>query len=129
MRVLDASACVDILLVTSRAGAAIAAVAGHDLTAPSVLDVEVASTLARLERAGELTARGARTALDDLRQLPITRLHHDQLLDRAWPLRQRVRISDTFYVACAQLLDVPLVTSDGRLTRAGLTGVAMHLVQ
>ncbi len=128
MRVLDASACVDILLATRRAAAARAALSGQALVAPSLLDVEVASALARLERAGELSAARAATALGDLCRLQIARVHHEVLLDRAWSLRRRVRVSDTFYVACAQFLDVLLVTSDARLARAGLTDVSLHLV-
>jgi predicted nucleic acid-binding protein len=75
-----------------------------------------------------LTARAAAAAVQELADLPLTKVEDEVLLDRAWALRQRVRISDAFYVACAQLLEAPLVTADARLARAGLTGVTIHLV-
>jgi len=40
------------------------------------------------------------------------------LLPRAWQLRDTVTAYDAQYVALAEFLDVPLVTADGRLSRA-----------
>jgi predicted nucleic acid-binding protein len=50
------------------------------------------------------------------------------LAGRAWRLRDRVRISDAFYVACAELVHGSLVTTDSRLGRAGPSGVTVTVV-
>lgn len=47
---------------------------------------------------------------------------------RVWQLRDQVRITDGYYVACAELLDAALLTCDARLARAPLTGVSILLV-
>lgn len=85
------------------------------LTAPHVLDLEVASGLRRIARRGELEPSRAALAVRDLPGLPITRVAHGGLLARAWSLRDNLTIYDAVYVALAELLDVPLVTSDARL--------------
>ena len=42
--------------------------------------------------------------------MPVTRIPHRPLVERAWRLRNQVRISDAFYVACAELVDGSLLT-------------------
>lgn len=125
MLVLDASACVD-LLIGSRVAPAIARViAGEHMAAPALIDVEVCSALARLERSGHLAAAEASSAVASLRLLPAQRVGHEALLERAWQTRSRLRIHDAFYVACARLLAAPLVTTDRRLPAAGLRHVTV----
>ena len=41
------------------------------------------------------------------------------LLERIWQLRDRLTPYDAAYVCLAEALDIPLVTSDQRLARAG----------
>ena len=60
--------------------------------------------------------------------MPVTRIPHRPLVDRAWRLRTQVRISDAFYVACAELVDGALLTTDARLGRAALSGVTITVV-
>ena len=50
------------------------------------------------------------------------------LIGAAWALRDRVRITDAFYVACAKTLDAELVTRDGALSRAPLPDIAIRYV-
>ncbi|HKO24263.1 MAG TPA: hypothetical protein VJY65_05915 [Chloroflexota bacterium] len=47
--VVEASALVDLLLQTSRAPAVVRVVTGAEMVAPDLLNVEVVSTLRRLE--------------------------------------------------------------------------------
>lgn len=86
--------------------------------APHLVDAEAGHALRRVVRAGEMTARAARGALEDLSDLPLRRAGHRGLLDRAWELRADVTFYDGLYVALAERLDVPLVTLDVRLLTA-----------
>lgn len=44
--------------------------------------------------------------------------HTGPLGERAWQLRDRLSFYDALYVALAELLGVPLLTADARLSRA-----------
>ncbi|HXH90203.1 MAG TPA: type II toxin-antitoxin system VapC family toxin, partial [Thermoanaerobaculia bacterium] len=50
--------------------------------------------------------------------LPINRYSHKPLLPRILALRENVTAYDGAYVALAEILDLPLVTRDGRLARS-----------
>jgi len=83
-----------------------------------VIDVEVIGVLRKAVFKGEISQRRAHTVLDVLASLPVTRYPHVQLLDRAWSLRTRIASPDAFFVALAEALDAPLVTTDLRLARS-----------
>jgi predicted nucleic acid-binding protein len=91
---------------------------GEQLAAPAVVDLEVVSVWRGLARGGQLVARRARLALDDLRDMPIKRVDHTRLLDRCWELRDNLSVYDAAYVALAEALQVTLLTGDQRLARA-----------
>jgi predicted nucleic acid-binding protein len=95
------------------------------LWAPHLIDAEVGHVLRRATFADELPARTARAALEDLAELPMRRVGHVGLLERAWALRNNVSFYDGLYVALAEILDLPLVTLDGRL--AGAAGVRAEI--
>ena len=50
--------------------------------------------------------------LDDLRDLDLNRYPHDVLLNRIWELRNNASAYDAAYLALAEALDAPLLTSD-----------------
>ena len=120
MSVLDASAVIELLLGTElgRAVAARVSDPAADLSAPHLLDVEVAQALRRYVRDRALTPREAAAALDDLRALDIERHGHEALLDRVWALRDNLTAYDAVYVALAEALGTTLVTCDGKLARS-----------
>ena len=91
---------------------------GEGLAAPQILDLEVMSVWRGLVRAGDLSARRASFAIDDLRDLPVTRFPHLPLLARAWRLRDNLSLYDAAYVTLAELLGCALVTTDRRLAAA-----------
>jgi predicted nucleic acid-binding protein len=91
---------------------------GAVLHAPYLLDAEVAQVLRRLEQARVLTATRAGEALDDLRALRLVRHAHLPLIERVWELRDNLSAYDALYVALAEALGAPLVTTDRRLARA-----------
>lgn len=102
---------------------------GESLAAPELVDLEVASALRRLVAAGSMSAGRAGMALTDLTELPMQRASHRPLLSRCWELRQTITVYDAAYVALAEVLQVVLVTADGRLSRAPGVGCAVELVR
>jgi predicted nucleic acid-binding protein len=118
--VLDSSAAVDFLLGYQPHAEWVAEQlsADSDLHAPHLFDVEVLGAVRRRVLAGELRRRMAEEALADLLTLRVRRYPHRPLLERAWELRTTVTAADGVYAALAELLSVPLVTTDTRLSRA-----------
>ena len=95
---------------------------GEVLTAPEVIDLEVASVLRRATTGGRLPERRADLALNDLVDLPLRLAGHRPLLHRCWELHHTVTSYDAAYVALAEVLGIVLVTADARLSRApGIT--------
>jgi predicted nucleic acid-binding protein len=86
--------------------------------APHLLDFEVASALRGLVRRRELTGRRAQRALLDLSDLRLIRYSARDLLPRIWSLRESLSAYDASYIALAELLAIPLVTTDSRLARS-----------
>jgi len=86
--------------------------AGEELAAPELIDLEVASVWRRMVRRGSLPPRRASLAIDDLVGLPLARASHSRLLRRCWELRESLTTYDAAYVALAEALDVVLVTAD-----------------
>lgn len=60
----------------------------------------------------------ASEALDDYRDLPITRHGHQSLLSRMLELRANFSAYDATYVSLAEHMNAGLVTADERLARA-----------
>jgi predicted nucleic acid-binding protein len=117
--VLDASVLVNVLADDTVDGErARAAIAGQDLVAPELIDVEVASVLRRHWLAKSLSARRFAAALDDLADLPLDRYPALPLLARVYELRANVSAYDAVYVALAEHLGCDLLTADRRLAAA-----------
>ncbi len=119
MIVVDASVLVPALADDGPDGdRARARLRTESLCAPELIDLEVASVLRRLTRAGHVPARRSELAMSDLLALPLRRMAHRPLLPRCWSLRGNLTIFDASYVAVAEALDLVLVTADARLSRA-----------
>jgi predicted nucleic acid-binding protein len=117
--VVDASAVVVALADDGQDGDfARARLRGERLSAPELLDLEVASVLRRQALRGAIDARRAALALDDLAVLPVARAPHQPLISRCWELRDNVTIYDAAYVALAEALGATLLTGDRRLASA-----------
>lgn len=116
MIVLDASALVDLVLDQADAEWVLDELRGQDVHAPAHQPAEVLSALARLVRNDVLDAQTARDALEEAATLPQTVLPPTrEHLRRAYELRARIRVVDGLYVALAEGLGCPLVTTDRRL--------------
>ncbi|MFD4422794.1 type II toxin-antitoxin system VapC family toxin [Agromyces sp. NPDC058484] len=120
MLVIDASAVVELLVGGRHADWVAGTVRDEVIVAPELIDVEIASALARLQRTGLLGPGAADAAIARFETLPIDRLGHAGLTAEAWALRDAVRIADAFYVAAANALDCLLITTDARLGRSGV---------
>jgi predicted nucleic acid-binding protein len=101
-------------------GAWVAAiVAGAELVAaPHLIDFEVASAVRGLTRGGVIGARRGELALASFARIRVLRCAARPLLHRIWELRGQIDAYDAAYVALAEQLDLPLVTTDARLSRA-----------
>lgn len=88
------------------------------VTAPELLDLECASAIRGLMRAGKLSASSSARALKLLVAAPIRRMPHRPLLARCWELRDNLTIYDASYVALAELLGATFVTADAHLAAA-----------
>ncbi|CAN5237775.1 type II toxin-antitoxin system VapC family toxin [soil metagenome] len=119
MIVLDSSALVDVLADQEHAGWVLDHMQSGEVMAPAHQPAEVLSAIARLQRAGALTEDKARDALAAAttlqQQLVVASGAHVQ---RAFDLRERIRVVDGLYVALAEERGVPLLTTDQRLVRA-----------
>jgi predicted nucleic acid-binding protein len=120
MIAIDASALVDWLLGTPRRGAAVGdrmrnAGLVHTL---DFAQLEVLSALRRGVARRELTSERATLALRRLGTTPLLQHRAAPLVARAWALRTSHTPYDAAYVALAESLDAPLVTTDRHLARS-----------
>jgi predicted nucleic acid-binding protein len=121
--VLDSSAAIDLL----GDGDNLAWVADRldgagRLCAPELLDIEVLAGLRKLAARRLIGPERAATAVAALERIRLRRYRHAPFLPRIWELRDNVTPYDAAYVALAEVLDAPLLTTDQRLARAsGLT--------
>jgi len=123
---LGNGALVALLVDAGPAGTwAAAEAADRQLATPHLVRYEVANILRRREDAGRLSRDQAHLAHADLLDLPIECWPYSVVADRASGLRHNLTSHDASYVALAELLDVPLLTCDGRLTRAPGVGCAV----
>lgn len=91
---------------------------GESLHAPHLLDVEVLHGLRRLALRGQMSRTRSDEALQDLLDVDVSLYPHAPLAGRIWELRENLTAYDAAYVALAEALDAPLITTDGRLARA-----------
>ena len=122
MIVLDASVAAKAYLEEAGSDAAIAMLTGEQrLLAPELIRVEVAASLCRRVRRGELAAEEARLRcehwLDRLRKGLFVLTPDQELLSDAMALSTDLKhpVQDCLYLAAAQRADAPLITADRAL--------------
>jgi predicted nucleic acid-binding protein len=128
--VLDASAVLELLLGTDKGDRLAERIAPpqETLHAPHLIDLEVAQVLRRYVGRRQLDEARAAQALDDLRDLDLNRYPHDVLLGRIWELRHNASAYDAAYLALAEALGAPLLTSDARLRDVPETRVHVEVL-
>jgi predicted nucleic acid-binding protein len=118
--VLDSGALIDLLRDAPGIAELRFEVAGQELNAPALLDVELVSAVRRLAATGQMSEPRALDLLTDFDDLSIRRWPFvDVFRRRAFQIRHTVSAYDAAYVALAEALDCPLVTRDRRLARSG----------
>ncbi len=120
MIVLDASALVDLLLNTEPGVRLARRVRSSRVTlhAPHLIDLEIAQTLRRYVRQGDIEEERAQIALQHLAVLDLNRYAHSDFLPRIWALKENVTAYDAAYAALAEALGAILVTGDHHLAKA-----------
>lgn len=128
--VLDASALVLALVGKTAASDALRQrLPGMRRHAPHLIDAEVGNVLRRHEQSGRITPEGARAALRAGSALIEHRYPHTgSLTELAWTWRANVSFYDALYAALAAQLGVPLITADGRLSRAPTLDCEIELI-
>ena len=127
--VVDASVAVEYLLRTPLGVAVADLLDSASLSAPELMDAEVVSVLRRGVLLGRLDDARAEMAVEDLAQWPVDRISHRELVRSAWRYRDNVGAYDAFYVAAARSLGVPMLTADGKLSRAAGIDVVVQYVR
>ena len=127
--VVDASVAIEYLLRTPLGLSVGKTIEDASVAAPELLDAEIVSVLRRAVLTGRLDETRAVMALNDVAQWPIDRISHRPLALLAWQHHNNVSAYDAFYVATARILEVPLLTADGRLARAPDLGIPIHHVR
>lgn len=114
--VVDASTLLDALLPGEQTDPVRACLAKvGELAAPEHLGVEVLNVLRRLDRGAKHPRPSLTTARRTLAELRITHVPLALLHERIWALRDNLTAYDAAYLAAAEHLYAPLLTSDTAL--------------
>ncbi|TNC26437.1 type II toxin-antitoxin system VapC family toxin [Amycolatopsis alkalitolerans] len=116
--VLDASAAVEVLGAQDPDPALRRRVLGGYAAAPELIDLEVLSSIRKYVRSGAMAPTTADHVIKRLGMLPVERSPHRPLVRRVWELRHAISAYDAAYIALAEELGVPVVTTDGKLARS-----------
>ena len=114
MRVVDAGVVIAVLAGTADPEGLV----DDEIAVPHLVDSEVPNALRRAVVRGALTDVEAGVAMDGFIRLSLTRYPADWLRPRMWALRHDLSAYDATYVALAEALTAPLLTTDHRLARA-----------
>lgn len=117
--VIDTSALLEVLVSDTADPELVRRVAhAAELHAPHLIDVELLSALRGLVRGGKLSPDRATDVRQEALSMKLIRYPLAGIADRIWALRDAMTCYDACYIALAESLDFPLVTTDARLGRS-----------
>lgn len=121
MIVVDASAALELILRSpaSKDLRVRLLLAGDELHAPHLIDLEILQVIRRMVRIRALSVDVAAQVVDAWSSLEVVRYPHIQFADRVFQLRDNFTAYDAAYIALAEALDAPLVTHDAKFQKAG----------
>lgn len=133
--VLDASAAVDALLnfqpnatrVRERIKQEDSGDPRENLHVPHLFATEVLHALRRLTLAGQISELRSSRAVSAMLNMRLTRYPHEPFVWRIWELKENVSAYDAAYVALAETLGAPLITTDKRLAQTPGHGAKIEL--
>jgi predicted nucleic acid-binding protein len=128
LRVIDASAFLELLLRTPLGLAVEEAVVDRPLAAPHLFDAEVLHRLVTFGKNGVLTDAEVDVAIVDLLQAPITRVDQRPIMREAQRYAACLSGYDALYAALAARLDAELLTTDARFAKAAGTQLGVRVV-
>lgn len=130
MVVVDAGVVADALLDDGPSGQAARRALTADLrwAAPAHLFVEVLSVVRGRALGRKVDAGRAADAVAACADITLDVVDPAHLLPRMWQLRDNLSAYDAGYVAAAEALGCPLLTTDARLARAGTFSCPVWLV-
>jgi predicted nucleic acid-binding protein len=127
--VLDTSAVVDFL-VGEQCYPEVAGLLQQERTVagPELLVFEVVAVFRRQVQQQGMNPDRAKSAVEDLADLPLELFPTLPLRARVWELRDNFTAADAFFVALAERLDEPLATKDRRLGIAARTYTSIQII-
>lgn len=131
MSVLDASTYAEALTAVTPLGAVARDRIARDQRwqAPAILPAEVLSAIRGLTLGGKLDPVRADDARSRLRQTRVELHPFVPFEQRVWELRDNATVYDAWYVALAERLGLPLVTTDRRLANVPGLRCEVELVE
>lgn len=134
MIVLDASAAVDVLLnfqpnatrIRRRIKQEDSGDPRETLHVPHLFGAEILHAIRRLTITGYISETRGIRAVSAMLNIRLTRYPHEPFAWRIWELKENVSAYDAAYVALAETLGSPLVTTDGRLAQAPAHGAEVE---
>ena len=128
LRVIDASAFLELLLRTPLGLAVEAAIVDRPLAAPHLFDAEVLHRLVTFGKHGVLSDTEVEVAIVDLLQAPITRIDQRPIMRDAQRCAACLSGYDALYAALATRLDAELLTTDRRFATAASAQLGVRVV-
>jgi predicted nucleic acid-binding protein len=96
---------------------------------PDLLVFEVVAVFRRQVQQQGMNPDRAKSAVEDLGDLPLELFPSLPLRARVWELRDNFTAADAFFVALAERLDEPLATKDRRLGTAARTYTSIQIIE